>query len=197
MSFAIWITGPPGSGKSTIAREAARRLAAAGRPVRVLELDEVRKVVTPAPTYSEAERDIVYRALAYMAKLLVEVGQPVIVDATAHRRAWRDLARRLVPRFAEVELDCPLEVRAARERSRREGHAPRGIYARAEEPGATVPGVNVPYESSAAPELRLDTAGTDLEQQVEAVVGLARRLDPESGAGEPSPAPRAPERRDA
>lgn len=192
MSFAIWITGPPGSGKSTIARGAAMRLAEAGRPVRVLELDEVRKVVTPTPTYTDAERDIVYRALAYMAKLLVDAGAPVIVDATAHRRAWRDLARRLVPRFAEVELDCPLDVRVARERSRRKGHAPQGIYAHAEEPGATVPGVNVPYESSAAAELRLDTASTDPERQVDAVVALARDLDPATGAGLPSPCPWPP-----
>ncbi len=192
MSFAIWVTGPPASGKSTIAHGAATRLAEAGRPVRVLELDEVRKVVTPNPTYTDAERDIVYRALAYMAKLLVETGTPVIIDATAHRRAWRDLARQLIPRFAEVEVDCPLEVRVARERSRRTGHAPRGIYAHAQEPGATVPGVNVPYESSAAAELRLDTASTDPERQVEAVVALARGLDPATGGGLPSPCPWPP-----
>ncbi len=188
MSFAIWITGPPGSGKSTVARGVAERLAEEGRPVRILELDEIRKVVTPEPTYTDEERDTVYRALAYMAKLVVDAGTPVIVDATAHRRAWRDLARRLIPRFAEVEIDCPLEVRVARERSRREGHAPQGIYAHAAEPGATVPGVNVPYESSAAPELRLDTASTDLETQVRAVVELARSLDPAATSG-PPPAP--------
>ena len=41
MSWAIWITGPPGSGKSTIARAAASMLAADGVPVRVLEMDDV------------------------------------------------------------------------------------------------------------------------------------------------------------
>lgn len=189
MSFAIWITGPPGSGKSTIAREVVRRLAEADRPVRLLELDEVRKVVTPKPTYTDAERDVVYRALGYMAKLVVETGTPVVVDATAHRRAWRDLARRLIPRFGEVELACPLEVRMDRERTRHEGHAPQGIYAHAAEPGATVPGVNVPYESSAAADLRLDTASTDLESQVNAVMSLARRLDPRPDSpGIPDPA---------
>lgn len=176
MSFAIWLTGPPGSGKSAIARRAAERLAEAGRPVRVLELDEVRKVVTPSPTYTDAERDIVYRALAYMAALLVEAGVPVLVDATAHRRVWRDLARRLIPRFAEVLLECPLEVRIAREAARRGGHAPRGVYARAREPGATVPGVNIPYEPPLAPELVIDTSTTDVETAAVQVVELAGRL---------------------
>lgn len=181
MSFAIWVTGPPGSGKSTLARAAAARLAEMGRPVRVLELDEVRQVVTPEPTYTDAERDVVYRALAYMAKLLVEAGTPVIVDATAHRRAWRELARGLIPRFGEVELDCPLDVRMDRERARRGGHAPPGIYAHAAESGATVPGINVPYEASSEAELRLDTTSDNLESRVQAVVQLASRL----GQGDP------------
>ena len=62
MNWAIWITGPPGSGKSTLARGVEVALEARGVTLKVLELDEVWKVVTPAPTYSETERDIVYRA---------------------------------------------------------------------------------------------------------------------------------------
>jgi len=87
VSSAIWITGPPGSGKSVLARAAASRLSAAGEPVMVLELDEIRKIVTPSPTYSATERDIVYGALVYMAAALTRAGSRVIIDATAHRRA--------------------------------------------------------------------------------------------------------------
>ncbi len=68
MSWAIWITGTPGSGKTTLARSAAAALEARGIAVKVLELDEIREVITPRPTYTEAERDVVYRALVYMAK---------------------------------------------------------------------------------------------------------------------------------
>src|SRR5262249_55103422 len=92
VSWAIWITGVPGSGKSTLARAAVAKLHALGVPVRELELDEIRKTLTPSPTYSDAERDIVYRALAFIAAMLAEAGAPVIIDATAHRRVWRDLA---------------------------------------------------------------------------------------------------------
>ncbi len=188
MTFAIWITGPPASGKSAVARRAAERLAAAGHPVRVLELDEIREVVTPQPSYTDLEREIVYRALAYMAKLLVEAGTAVIIDATAHRRAWRDLARRLVPRFGEVALACPPEVRVARERTRAGSHAPKGIYARSGEPDATVPGVNVPYEPPLAPELRIDTSATDVETAAGLVAELAERL----GRATPPPVPAPP-----
>ena len=129
MSWAIWVTGLPGCGKSTVAREAAARLAQAGAPVALLELDRMRTVVTPHPTYSEAEREIVYRSLVFAAVSLTEAGMPVIVDATAHRRAWRDLARTSIKRFAEVQIDCPLEVARAREGARTSGAAPRAIYA--------------------------------------------------------------------
>src|SRR5262245_31184373 len=81
VSWAIWITGPPGSGKSVLARAVAAELDAdAGRPV-VLELDEIRKILTPAPTYSDVERDVVYRPLAYMTTRLTQVGQPVSIHA--------------------------------------------------------------------------------------------------------------------
>jgi len=176
VSWAIWITGPPGSGKTTLARGVAEALEARGLALKVLELDEIRRVVTPEPTYSAAEREIVYRALAYMAKLLTEAGMPVLIDATAHRRAWRDLARNLIPAFAEVQLLCPLEVCREREESRGPGHAPRAIYARSGGPRATVPGVDVPYEASLDAELTLNTHERDLWTQVQEVLYLVRKL---------------------
>jgi protein-L-isoaspartate(D-aspartate) O-methyltransferase len=188
MSWAVWITGPPGSGKSVIARAAAARLRAEGDAVRVLELDVVRRAITPAPIYSDDEREAVYRALVYIGACLVEAGVPVVFDATAHRRAWRDLARATIEHFAEVQLHCPLEVCRRREAERPRGAAPTGIYARATQPGARVPGVNVQYEVAPAPELTIDTVATGVDAAADAVVALvrarfsgarpARRLDP-------------------
>jgi adenylylsulfate kinase len=178
VSWAIWITGLPGSGKSTVARAAAARLAEAGQPVALLELDAMRTVVTPHPTYTETEREIVYRSLVFTAVSLTGVGVPVIVDATAHRRAWRDLARASIPRFAEVQLDCPREIAEARERTRVAGAAPRAIYAGAARPGATVPGVNVAYERAPSPELTVDTAAEDVASAAARIAALALALGP-------------------
>jgi adenylylsulfate kinase len=178
VSSAVWITGPPASGKSVLARAAAAELAAAGEPAVVLELDEIREFVTPSPTYTDTERDVVYRALVHMAAALTGAGTAVIIDATAHRRAWRDLARRLIPRFAEVQLDCALEVCREREARRIGGHAPRGIYARAGSPGSVVPGVDVPYEPALKPEVTVDTAREDRAVAIDRIVALVRALRP-------------------
>ena len=178
MSWAVWITGLPGSGKSVIARAAAQRLRALGEDVTVLELDVVRRSLTPAPTYSDEEREAVYRALVYIGACLVEAGQPVIFDATAHRRAWRDLARATLPRFAEVQLLCPLEVCRQRETARPRGAAPAGIYAHAAERGARVPGVNVAYEPALAPELAIDTTSSSIERAAEAIADMIRQRFP-------------------
>jgi adenylylsulfate kinase len=176
VSSAIWITGPPASGKTVLARATAAELRAAGRPAVVLELDEIRQFVTPSPTYTETEREVVYRALVYMAAALTAAGTPVIIDATAHRRTWRDLARRLIPRFAEVQLVCPLEVCREREARRATGYAPRGIYARAGRPGSVVPGADVPYEPALRPEVTVDTRREEPATAVPRIVALIREL---------------------
>jgi adenylylsulfate kinase len=107
MSWAIWITGLAGSGGSALAHAAAETLRTRGVPVKVLELHTIGKILTPTPTHSDHEREAVYRVLAFMAATLAAAGVPVIVDATAHRRRWRQFARDLIPHFAEVELESP------------------------------------------------------------------------------------------
>jgi adenylylsulfate kinase len=184
VSWAIWITGVPGSGKSAIARAAAAALAAGGEFVRLLELDALRRTLTPAPLYDETERQAVYRALVLIARALTRAGVPVIIDATGHRREWRELARASIRDFAEVQLLCPLDVARERERTRGPGHHPRAIYARAARPGATVPGVNVPYEPAVAPELTIDTTRESVHDAGLQVAALARRL-----SRAPSPLP--------
>ena len=188
MTWAVWITGLPGSGKSVVARAVADKLRAGGEPVTVLELDAIRRSLTPAPTYSDAEREAVYRALVYIGVCVVEQGRPVIFDATAHRRAWRDLARAMIARFAEIQLVCPLAVCRQCEARRRRSHAPTGIYARGTGAGARVPGVNVEYEPARAPELTIDTIAWSVDVAAAAIAHLIhRRLlsDRSGGRGHP------------
>ena len=145
-AFAIWVTGLPASGKSTIVKALAGALAARGVDVAVLESDVLRTVFTPHPRYDEEERNTFYRQLVYVGALLTKHGVPVIFDATANRRIYRDHARQQIPRFLEVYVDSPLEVCMRRD--------PKGIYRAGREGAAKmVPGLQDAYEPPANPDV--------------------------------------------
>jgi adenylylsulfate kinase len=163
--IAIWITGLPGSGKSTVANDLKSHFP----EFRILRMDELRSVLTPEPTYSDTERDVVYRALVYMAKKITDLGHAVIIDATGNLRKWRDLARELIPKYIEVYLKCPIEVCMQREKLREITHeAPRDIYRKGSE-GWPVPGLTAPYEEPLAPEIVIDSDRTSLVETVERI----------------------------
>ena len=65
-----------------------------------------------------------YAALTYMAKLLVDEGINVIIDATGNLRTYRDNAHVLISDFGEIYVKCPLEVCMARESGRKAQFAP-------------------------------------------------------------------------
>ena len=148
-AFAVWLTGLPASGKSTVGRALAAELGGRGIRAAVLESDVLRREITPNAKYGEAERDAFYATLAYLARVLVLHNVPVIVDATANRRAYRDRARKAIHRFLEVHVRCPLAVCQARD--------PKGIYRRgAAGTAQNVPGVSAPYEPPLTPEVVVD-----------------------------------------
>jgi len=147
-AFAVWITGLPASGKSTLAAALARALEALGVDAAVLESDALRKVFTPNPRYDDGEREIFYASLVYVGRLLTGHGVPVIFDATANRRAYRDRARNAIPKFVEVHVACPLAVCVSRD--------PKGIYRRASRgEAARVPGLQADYEPPLHPEVEV------------------------------------------
>ena len=134
----VWFTGPPSSGKSTLAVRVAAEL---DRPV-LLDGDVVRGALRPPLGFTEEERDAFYETLSRLAALLAQQGFVVLVAATAHRRFFRQRARALAPRFVEVFVDTPLEACMRRDA--------KGLYARAV---SGLPGGDVTYERPVAPDV--------------------------------------------
>ena len=164
-AFALWVTGLPASGKSTLTTVLKEQLRARGVDVAVLESETLRKTFTPNPRYDEEERDTFYQQIADVGTLLSEQGVPVIFDATANRRAYRDRARRQIPRFLEIYMDCPLAICMARD--------PKGIYRQKQgSPTEKVPGLQTAYEPPATPDLVVDCEAESPEAAARRVLAL-------------------------
>jgi adenylylsulfate kinase len=169
-AFAIWITGLPASGKSTVAAVLAARLAELDINVAVLESDALRKMFPTPAAYSQLDREYFYTSLAFIGQVLTEHGVSVIIDATGNRRAYRDYARRRIPRFIEVFVDCPLEICIQRD--------PKGIYRRAREGQANdVPGLQTEYEAPEKPDVVTRGDQDDPEQAVQRILDVLTGRD--------------------
>ncbi|HWH05592.1 MAG TPA: adenylyl-sulfate kinase [Gaiellaceae bacterium] len=166
-AFALWLTGLPGAGKSTLARLAAAELERRGRLVELLDGDVVRTHLSRDLGFSRADRETNVERIAWVAARLVRAGAVVVVAAIAPYASSRRAARALVEEhgaFVEVHVATPLEECMRRD--------PKGLYARAAAGEiAGVTGLDDPYEEPEAPELRLDTAGAAPEES------LARLLE--------------------
>jgi adenylylsulfate kinase len=171
VGWAVWITGLPGSGKSTIANALGKKLKKAKVHYQILSIEMVRKALTPHPSYTEEERKIVYSALVFAAELLTKNGVNVIIDATGNRRIYRDNARKKIKKFMEVYVKCPLKICIKREMSRKKTYgAPKGIYKKAlTGKSLTVPGIGVPYEAPLKPEVIINSVKLKPEKAAEKI----------------------------
>jgi adenylylsulfate kinase len=148
--FVIWFTGLPAAGKTTLARAVQQALAARQIHPVLLDSDELRKLLTPQPTYSDAERDWLYSVVAGLAVWLARSGVNVLIAATANRGAYRQAVREQIERFAEVYVTCAPATCQQRD--------PKGIYARARATGGDqVPGLGSSFEPPEQPEVVVDT----------------------------------------
>ncbi len=163
MTWALWLTGLPGSGKSTIAKELVRKLK--GKKIQILRMDEFRKFLFEKPKYTENEREIAYRTMVLIGYFLVQNNVNVIFDATGHRRKFRNFARGLIENFYEVYVRCSLKTAIKREANRRENLIVRNLYRKALQRlegkkvklVGEVVGIDVPYETPKRPDLIIDS----------------------------------------
>jgi len=170
----VWLTGLPGSGKSTIADAAVRKLHSLGVHTYVLDGDNVRTGLNKDLGFTPEDRAENVRRVAEVSKLMRDSGIVVFVALVSPYRADRETAAALFDQgeFLEVYIDTPVEVCAERD--------PKGLYAKAAAgnlPNMT--GVGQSYEVPFSPDLVLSGSG-NLDESVDLLVSLV--LDSESGA---------------
>jgi adenylylsulfate kinase len=164
MAWAVWITGLPGSGKSTIVHALKEELEKRGVHSVIVGIDQVRSEYG-LDGYDLESRRKAYMKLVEIGAGLVKKGDNVIFDATGNSRAFREMARQKIPVFAEVFLKCPLRVCMEREFERDERRAYL-IYKQK----TFVPGLHVDYEEPQAPDITIETDKTGPEESAQAIL---------------------------
>lgn len=166
--FAIWLTGLPASGKTTLAYALAQRLEEKNVPVQILDSDELRYQLTPNPAYSPAGRDWFYDTIGWLAELLTRNGVNVLIAATTPRGIYRQAARQRINNFAEVYVACAPDVCRVRD--------PKGLWAQADKGEITnFPGAGASYESPESAEVTVYTDKLSIEDGVNIII---RQLKP-------------------
>lgn len=165
--FALWFVGRPAAGKSTVARLLHQHLLEQGVVNCVLDSDELRAILTPQPTYDDAERTRFYATLVDLAALLTHNGVSVLIAATGQRQSYRAAAYQKIPNFAEVYVRCSIDTCRMRD--------PKGLYAQAHAGVIQqLPGVDAIFEPPLTPALILDTEAQTPAESVALVLAYLR-----------------------
>jgi bifunctional enzyme CysN/CysC len=92
----VWLTGVPGSGKTTFAKSLERHLFERHIQVFVLDGENIRPGLSSDLGVSGSDREENMRRVAEVAKLFAEAGAVCIVSFTSPARAERERARRVM-----------------------------------------------------------------------------------------------------
>lgn len=164
---AVWLTGLPCSGKTTIAGLVAAAVRARGRRARVLDGDVLRRSLSADLGFSPEDRCEQARRVAVMAAVAIaEEGAIAVVALVSPLERARAAAREVLgAAYVEVHVDAPLTVCEARD--------VKGMFRLARAGRiAQFTGVSAPFEAPAHPALRLHTAVEDPQTSARRVIDL-------------------------
>jgi adenylylsulfate kinase len=157
----VWLTGLPGSGKSTIAYAVEENLHRAGLQTVVLDGDNLRHGLCVDLGFSIADRNENVRRAGEVAKLFLAQGTIVLVALVSPIRDAREKIRQWFSDgdFSEIYCDCPSSICRQRD--------PKGLYEAALR--GAIPeftGISSPYEAPLNPALVLNTGQESVDQSV-------------------------------
>ena len=161
MTFCIWMTGLPCSGKTSITRKLAEYIS----NLAILDGDELREWLSPKDFSREARNEHNVR-VAHLAKLMIKHNISVTVSLISPYKENRTNAREIIGdgiKFFEVYVNCSL--------AKCEERDVKGMYKNARSgkiKGFT--GIDDPYEAPNNADLVLDTENKSLNESVAEVL---------------------------
>ena len=158
--FAIWMTGIPCAGKTTIARKLQEHIP----NLAVLDGDELREWLSPKD-FSKEARNEHNKKVAYLAKLLIKHKVPVSISLISPYIENREAARKIIGngKFIETYVRCSLNVCEKRD--------VKGMYKKARDGEIkNFTGIQDPYEEPLNPEIIVNTEEENLDSTVNKII---------------------------
>lgn len=161
----FWITGLSGAGKTTLCRKLATHLRNHGRPVVMLDGDELREAMGATQAHTREERLNLAFRYARLCVLIAMQGVDVAIATISLFREVHDWNRAHMPGYVEIYLDVPLA-----ELKRRD---PKRIYERAALGElSNVAGVDFEVDEPQAPDVHIKwIPGLTVEAALAQVIG--------------------------
>ena len=169
----LWFTGLSGAGKSTIANVVEKKLAALGRHTFLLDGDNVRHGLNKDLGFTESDRIENIRRVGEVVRLMTDAGLIVLTAFISPFRAERAMVKAMMAKgeFIEIFVDTPLTDAEERD--------VKGLYAKARAGDlANFTGIDSPYETPRAPDIRIDTTSMSAEEAADAVIAALDRRSP-------------------
>ncbi len=161
MSFVLWMTGLPCSGKTTILRKLQQKIP----NLAMLDGDELREWLSPKD-FSKEGRDEHNNKVAHLAKLLLKHKVPVGVSLVSPYVENRTNARKVIDagqQFSEIYVKCSLDQCESRD--------VKGMYKKARAGQIkNFTGLDDPYEAPQNPDFVVDTEKESLDESVDKIL---------------------------
>lgn len=165
MTYVIWMTGLPCSGKTTIARKLQERIP----NLAVLDGDELREWLSPKD-FSREGRNEHNKKVAHLAKLLLKYNVPVCVSLISPFKENRDTAKKIIgeKHFVETYIRCDVGMCESRD--------VKGMYKKARSNEIkNFTGVSDHYDIPEKPSLNIDSQNTSVNDCVDSIITYLKR----------------------
>lgn len=144
----FWITGLSGAGKTTLCRKLIDHLKKTGRPVVMLDGDELREMMGATAAHTREERVELASRYARLCHLIAAQGVSVAIATISLFKEVHEWNRRNIQGYVEIFVDVPLEELMRRD--------PKKIYERASQGVLTcVAGVDLPVDLPESPDIHI------------------------------------------
>ena len=164
MSFVLWITGLPCSGKTTLSKNIKSRLNNQNMTIVTLDGDDMRETISSDLDYSYMSRKENVRRVAYIAKLLSAQGISSIVSILSPLEKHRTEAAKIIgEKFHLIYLDTSLSVCEKRD--------VKGMYKKARENKIKdFTGINSKFEKPSTYNLKINTSNDSIGESTDVII---------------------------